>query len=505
MSEGMKVSLCLIAKNEQHCILSCIESVKHLVHEVVVVDTGSSDDTVLLAQKAGARVFHIAWTGDFAQARNFGLEQAAGDWILVLDADEVLAPGSTEEFHQLLNDAEVEGYFLTIINLLGNGQEFTTDKVVRLFRNKPSYRFTGAIHEQVAPSILKATGGKGLVSAPVVIHHYGYLDAELAEKDKFSRNTSIIYRELAKNPGDPFLLYSLALEHFQRGQVAEGVRCLEWALSQMKGSEGYFEDVLVHTAIGLWGLENLQRLLDFLNNSLSMLPEQGDLLLIRGMTFLTLKQYAEAAGDLVHAFKTGSSKLFPQYKILCLAGDAFSLSGDFIKAEENYLSALRMNTHFLYPLLQLIGLIQRGHVLLDCDRLARFCSLKNKDSLWRDLLSGGGMLLALIVLLLEIYHLAVDPDQEFLLWQLSGELVSLVEKLDSLPARKPVHEYISVASREIHAYALIIDKGYQGRYFCALDKMKDLVIRLLLMFMRECCPQWEVDTPKPAFIRSVER
>ncbi|SHE28697.1 glycosyltransferase [Desulforamulus putei] len=417
MNERMKVSLCLITKNEQHCILSCINSVKHLVHEIVVVDTGSSDNTVPLAQKAGARVFHTEWTGDFAQARNFGLEQATGNWILILDADEVLSPEGTEGFYQLLNDSEVEGYFLTIKNFFGDGREFTTDKVLRLFRNKPSYRFTGAIHEQVAPSILKAAGGKGLASAPLVIYHYGYLDTELAGKDKFNRNTSIIYRELAKKPGDPFLLYSLALEHFQRGLVAEGVRCLDEALSQMRGSEGYFEDALVHMAVGLWGLGHMERLLEFLNNSLSMLPEQGDLLLIRGITFLNLKQYSEAAGDLVHALKTGGSKLFPEDKILSLA---------------------------------------------------------------------------LIVLLLQIHHLIIKSDPESQLFPLTGRLVALVQKLEFLPAKKPIHEYISVAAREIHAYALMIDNGYQGKYFCALDKMKDLVTRLLLLLMKECRPLWEV-------------
>lgn len=414
MSEGMKVSLCLITKNEERCILACIDSVQHLVHEIIVVDTGSSDNTVLLAQKAGARVFQMTWADDFARARNVGLEQATGHWILVLDADEILAPGSDKEFQQLLKDAEVEGYFLNIRNFYGNGREFTTDKVVRLFRNNPSYRFTGAIHEQVAPSILAANDGKGLVSAPVWLHHYGYLDRELAEKNKFARNTSIITKQLAKNPDDPFLLYSLALEHLQREQIAEGVRYLERALSQMKGPEGYFPDVLLHTAIGLWKLGHWEKLLGFLNDALSMLPEQGDLLLIRGMTLLNLKQYKKALGDLAHAMKTGGSQ------------------------------------HF--------------------------------------------MSLGLIVIVQQIRRILLESGPADVLTDLSRELVGLVQGLELQYQKSTVHEYISVTSREIYTCALMIDKGYQGRYFGAVDKMEELVSSLLLLIMRERCPQCQADT-----------
>lgn len=434
----MMVSLCLITKNEEHRILACIHSVKQLVNEIIVVDTGSSDDTVLLAEKAGARVFHIAWPEDFARARNVGLEKATGNWILVLDADEVMAPHHAEEFYRLLEDAEVEGYFLNIRNFLGSGGEFTTDKVVRLFRNKPSYRFAGAIHEQVAPSILAANDGKGLITAPVWLHHYGYLARELAEKNKVARNTSIIYKHLENNPNDPFLLYSLALERLQGEQFAEGVSCLERVLTQMKGSEGYFPDVLLHTAIGLWKLGHWEKLLGFLNDSLSMLPEHKDLLSIRGMTLLNLKQYTKAAADFLHVLKTGGSQLFPDHIILCLAGDAFRADGDFISA--------------------------------------------------------GSISLGLIVLLLEIYHIILDSEPAAVLSGLSRELVGLVQGLNFPPPKKSVHEYISIASLELHTCILLLDKGYHGRYFRAADKIKDLVSSLLLMLIRECCPQCQADT-----------
>lgn len=122
MKGKMRVSLCLIAKDEEEFILSCLNSAKHLVDEIIVVDTGSRDETAGAALAAGARVFNFSWTGDFAAARNFALERAGSDWILVLDADEVLAPVNVEEFGELLFRPRCRGIFPACQQLPGNGQ-----------------------------------------------------------------------------------------------------------------------------------------------------------------------------------------------------------------------------------------------------------------------------------------------------------------------------------------------------------------------------------------------
>ena len=143
MTKQESVSLCMIVKDEEKVIQACLDSIRHLVDEIIVVDTGSSDNTVKLATQAGAKVCSYTWKGNFAEARNFALEHASGSWILVLDADEELAPVSPEAFRQLLEVEEVEGYFIQINNFLGPAHYLsgsnrlkTTDQVVRLFRNK---------------------------------------------------------------------------------------------------------------------------------------------------------------------------------------------------------------------------------------------------------------------------------------------------------------------------------------------------------------------------------
>lgn len=360
MKERETVSLCLIVKDEEECVLSCINSVRHLVDEMVVVDTGSRDRTARLAKEAGARVFDFNWTGDFARARNFALEQAVSDWILVLDADEVLDPVSVEDFNRLLCARNVEGYFLHIKSYL-EGQEAARDQVVRLFRNKPVYRFTGAIHEQVAPSILKANDGAGLAEAPLVINHYGYLKAQIFKKDKFSRNTSIIKRALESNPADPFLLYCLGVEHYQRGNVAEGLDCLEKALVRMRGAEGYFEEVILNIALGLLKLGRIERLIEFVSKSLEMFPEHPDLFLLRGLGYLNLGRYLEASKDLDRTLQKGGSRVLPE----CCIRDIIEERSMLMKRRVLVASPVRQKEVVLAEFLESLEMLDTSGLRLD--------------------------------------------------------------------------------------------------------------------------------------------
>ncbi len=94
---ALRVSLCMIAKDEQEHISGCLESVRGLVDEIIVVDTGSADRTKETARSCGAKVFSFPWTGNFAEARNESLRHATGDWIIFLDADERLNSFGVED------------------------------------------------------------------------------------------------------------------------------------------------------------------------------------------------------------------------------------------------------------------------------------------------------------------------------------------------------------------------------------------------------------------------
>lgn len=188
----MTVSLCIVVRNEAAFLGPCIESAAPVADEIVVVDTGSTDGTVEIARRAGARVFRHAWPGDLGRAHNLPLAHARCDWILSLDGDEVLDPHSRDSLGRLLRGSGggCDGYSVAIRNYVYlPGEKLRTadprdphtrgapyyapTSVVRLFRRRAQYRFAGHLHQDVAPSI-RAAGARIGVSN-LTIHHYGFL------------------------------------------------------------------------------------------------------------------------------------------------------------------------------------------------------------------------------------------------------------------------------------------------------------------------------------------
>jgi tetratricopeptide (TPR) repeat protein len=141
------VSLCMIVKNEGHHLARCLASVQPYVDEIIVVDTGSTDQTVAIAQQYGAKVSHFDWCEDFAAARNFSIRQATGSWILVLDADQELILEAEDVLTSLGSEPEVLVYALKHIEVKKGNQSY----VDRLFRNLPEIGFVGCLQEKICP------------------------------------------------------------------------------------------------------------------------------------------------------------------------------------------------------------------------------------------------------------------------------------------------------------------------------------------------------------------
>ncbi len=193
------LSLCMIVKNEERYLARCLQSLKPLVDEMIIVDTGSSDATRDIAEVFGARVFDFEWDDDFAAARNHSLEKAVGDWILVMDADEVIAPRDHAKIRRLIAQSKTRqhAYMLTTRNYTDRrdsvdyrenageyDEEMSTGWVpsrkVRLFPNRQHIHFVFPVHEQVDPVL--AERGTALVTCPVPVHHYGKLDHDRTDK-----------------------------------------------------------------------------------------------------------------------------------------------------------------------------------------------------------------------------------------------------------------------------------------------------------------------------------
>jgi glycosyltransferase involved in cell wall biosynthesis len=202
-----KLSVCMIVRNEREKLPQAIESVKRIADEIVVVDTGSTDDSVSVAESLGARVLRCEWQDDFSQVRNTSIDAARGDWILCLDADEIVLPESEGR----ITDAIVGGadaYYVRIESRVKSraGKVFV-NFVPRLFRKLEGVLFEGRVHEQIYPS-LKRAGAKVEVS-DIVLKHAGYTLSEHDLAEKAERNAKLLKKDLEVNPGDALTLFHL--------------------------------------------------------------------------------------------------------------------------------------------------------------------------------------------------------------------------------------------------------------------------------------------------------
>jgi len=200
------ISLCMIVKNEAVNLPRCLKSVGALAGELIVIDTGSTDGTPEIAARHGAQVIPLDFTtADFAAARNHGIEHATGRWILVLDADETLDPAGIPAIQELVARDENAGYFLERHNP-------TVDYVVRLFPNRPAYRYRGRVHETVDASILAASAP--LLKTGIRVDHNFSSNPE-ARRRKNHWYIAILKEEIAADPSDSSRLDFLAAEYHQ--------------------------------------------------------------------------------------------------------------------------------------------------------------------------------------------------------------------------------------------------------------------------------------------------
>jgi len=199
----MRLSQCLIVKNEEKNIEKALLWAKDITFEQVVVDTGSTDRTIEIAERIGAKVYHFEWKDDFSAAKNYAIEKATGDWIILLDADEFFPPGEAEKLaahiERVESDPQLREKCVALScswdNIDDNGKPMSTGSNVRIFRNTPSIRFSGRIHEQhyIDPDRVERMDDVRFI-------HTGYSKTAIKEKNKLKRNVRILRAEIKSDP-----------------------------------------------------------------------------------------------------------------------------------------------------------------------------------------------------------------------------------------------------------------------------------------------------------------
>jgi GT2 family glycosyltransferase/glycosyltransferase involved in cell wall biosynthesis/tetratricopeptide (TPR) repeat protein len=221
---GHLVSACIITKDEADNISACLASLDGLADEVVVYDTGSTDDTVAVARAQGATVVEGYWDDDFSRARNAALEHCQGQWIAWLDADETLVTADVDALRSLLRraDPDIDAFSVPIDNLTGTGAGSNfVHSACRLFR-RSACEWVGRIHEQIARRA-DHTGIRQGIQDLARIHHTGYLESVMQSRNKVERNLRLATAEVEQASGwdTGFSLTSLGRSYLTAGRFDE--------------------------------------------------------------------------------------------------------------------------------------------------------------------------------------------------------------------------------------------------------------------------------------------
>jgi tetratricopeptide (TPR) repeat protein len=236
---GLKLSLCMIVKDEEEMLPRCLAAVTPAIDELIIVDTGSSDRTVEIAESFGATVLHHEWTGSFADARNVSLEAATGDWIIYLDADEVLVEEDAARLRACTGRVWREAFALIETNFTGDVEDGTamTHTALRMFRNRPEYRFKGRLHEQMAYA-LPGYLTERIEYTQLRIEHYGYLGVVRDSKDKSRRNLELLQQQVAEGMENAFQSFNLGSEYLALGEFQTSVDHFEKSWQMLENDPG---------------------------------------------------------------------------------------------------------------------------------------------------------------------------------------------------------------------------------------------------------------------------
>lgn len=324
-----RISLCMIVRDEEANLGRCLRSVEGEVDEIIVVDTGSTDRTVAIAERHGARVLHEEWRNDFAGPRNVSLDAATGDWILVLDADEELVCGGLHLRDLAREAGHLEGYYLRNVSYLGEkeGIEAIVNAQLRLFRNRPAYRYDRALHEQISNKLEGTIGEVTRLVGSMEIRHYGYLMPAITGREKTSRNRRIALEEALRKPDDSFTLFNAGTEYQRVGDDTKALYCFRQSFSNLPNLRQTWAPVLIRAmAISLRRLGRAEDALAILWDGQEAYPTFSDLYYIEAEIHIDRLEYRAAIAALERAVAIGEQDAV-QYGTFIGMGSFHSLYG----------------------------------------------------------------------------------------------------------------------------------------------------------------------------------
>lgn len=373
----MSISACLITKNEEKFLGGCLEHLKGVVKELIVVDTGSTDRTIEIAREKGARVSQIKWEDDFAKARNASLDKATGKWILIIDPDERLAQEDLLKIKALTEKDEAMAYSFNSRNYSSNPQAsgfkpctgeygdfesgyagYFESRKVRLFQNIPSIRFVGSVHELVESTISGTT-----LASDIPFHHYGSTTEVVEEKNKKALYRKHTEQKVKQEPANWKAYFELGVEHLGNSDYGPAVKALQKAyernpkealvlsnlgyalmeagqhdeaekiLKECLGVDNKNHDAVLNLGVTEMRRRNWEKALGIFDRLIKAYPKSFLAFRNAGNCFARLKKYNQAAGCFQKALE-----IFPEFNearidlgVVCFIGGNLDLAEKILK------------------------------------------------------------------------------------------------------------------------------------------------------------------------------
>ena len=346
----MKLSLCMIVKDEEKTLPKCLGSVRNVVDEIVVLDTGSTDRTVHIAKKFGAKVHEFQWCNDFSAARNEALKYVTGDWVLVLDADESLTQKIVPQLQEAIHREEY--LLINLVRQEVGAVQSPYSLVSRLFRHHPEIYFSRPYHALVDDSVTEILSKEpqwevGYLQG-VAILHSGYQKDVIDQNNKYAKAQAAMEQFLATHPDDPYVCSKLGALYVETGKISEGVELLVRGVTTAEDNYDILYELYYHLGIAYSRVQNLKQAVAHYQAAIK-LPIYP---MLKLGAYNNLGNLFKTAGDLNHAklayenalkidpnFATGHYNLGMTLKAMGLYTDAIACYQKAIGINPNYADA----------------------------------------------------------------------------------------------------------------------------------------------------------------------
>ena len=289
MAEHQTISICIITKNESKLLKQCLERLSPIAekygHEILVTDTGSTDDTLSLCRSFAVSLYEFPWVDDFSAARNFGADHAKNDWILYIDSDEFITKWDEEDLQEQIkkNPVGIGSMRLLMTCGFGRNQYQTLGQVYRLY-NRRLFAFEKPIHEQIWP-INKKT--KFIYfSLKIEGEHFSYGQKTEDLVPKSLRNIRLLEKELAKNPHEPYVLYQLGQSYYMMEDFEKALYYYDLGLAEdVDPDMDYVKTMVVSYGYTLLNLKQFEKALD-LEGVYDVFGNRADFVFLMGMIYM---------------------------------------------------------------------------------------------------------------------------------------------------------------------------------------------------------------------------